>query len=118
MTTARDVIAEWLMDWNVARSTNSACDIADSLMDRLVEAPESVRLELAAKLNPWRPIETAPKDGTRILVHTTRKGIPRAEVLYWHQPGNPAAAGFWTAAIRPTHCFLLPARHPEDNLRP
>jgi hypothetical protein len=65
----------------------------------------------------WMPIETAPKDGTRILAYQPdgqwRGNNPdrreRQEVVYWHQPGNPAADGFWMPYLRPTHWMPLPA---------
>lgn len=64
----------------------------------------------------WQPIETAPKDGTRILAyqplgmwHSARpwRG-ERIEVVYWHQPANPKAEGLWVPSHRPTHWMPLP----------
>jgi len=61
-------------------------------------------------------METAPKDGTRILVYqpsgmwnsrATVRG-ERIEVAYWHTPGNPKMPGFWMPSCRPTHWMSLP----------
>jgi hypothetical protein len=62
MTTARDVIAEIL-----CRAAGPECDCGDSpcvyyrTADGLL-ASDSVRQELAALLNPWRPINLADPD--------------------------------------------------------
>jgi len=64
----------------------------------------------------WRPIETAPKDGKRILIWPTRHGKTGREtdsigIVYWHQPANPAAKGMWIGTGRtehPTHWMPLP----------
>jgi hypothetical protein len=37
---------------------------ADAILSALLAAPESVRLDLARQLNPWRTIDTASKDET------------------------------------------------------
>lgn len=46
-----------------------------------------------AGLGAWLPIETAPKDGTRILLCFRRGDIT---IGFWHQPGNPKVPGFWS----------------------
>lgn len=51
MTTARDVIAVL---------KRNGIDV--------LTAPDSVRLELAALLSPWRPIDTEPSDDRPILL--------------------------------------------------
>jgi len=114
MTTARDVIAKYVHEALIARGPGADM-VADQIIAALISAPDSVRQELAALLNPWREIETAPKHGTKILVYTTRKGTARAEVAYWHQPENPAAEGFWTAGIKATHWLPLPAPPSEEK---
>ena len=64
----------------------------------------------------WQPIETAPKDGTLVLLyqpdgqwHSERRcrGM-RVDTGYWHQPANRTAAGFWCPTIRPTYWMPLP----------
>ena len=77
-----------------------------------------------AGLGAWRPIETAPKDGTRILLVMPR-GNGRHEDLvtigYWHQPGNAALKGFWTASGSSSrlssHWMPLPGAPNEAELR-
>src|SRR5882672_6373925 len=87
MTTARDVI-EYMAagmygkNWNSddpekrsgERMKNVWREYARDALSGALSAPDSVRQELAALLNPWREIETAPKDGSAFLaygVHTT-----------------------------------------------
>ena len=69
MITARDVIAEWFIE-ELGASTG--------MLDRLFSAPNSVRQELAALLNPWRPFKDAPRDGTEVLA-ITATGIMRVD---------------------------------------
>lgn len=66
----------------------------------------------------WQPIETAPKDGTRILIYQPDgqwksrrdRRLEYIDVAYWHTPGNPEHPGFWTGGLtyRPTHWMPLP----------
>jgi hypothetical protein len=80
MTTARDVIASVV-----------GIEAADRIMNRLRAAPDSVRLELAARLNPWRKIETAPKEPPKeILVYCPTNTILVPAYYYvacWHPNG-------------------------------
>ena len=63
-------------------------------------------------MSAWQPIETAPKDGTRILAYgLERKRYWIVDVVRWHQPGNPVHDGFWIGThytIKPTHWMPLP----------
>ena len=88
MTTAQDVIAEWL------HQQYGDCfehEHAGELIAALQGAPELARLELAALLNPRRPIETAPQseemdelkfdnDGYPCHVPEPTVVIPRAQL--------------------------------------
>ena len=56
MTTARDVIAKWLKDYTPLAPGEDFLEAADGLLETVVYSSESIRLELAALLNPWRPI--------------------------------------------------------------
>jgi len=63
----------------------------------------------------WQPIETAPKDGTRILIYPVRFHDVKAaryfnapEITYWFgaKPGYPES-GYWVGASLRKHA-------PED----
>ena len=62
-------------------------------------------------MNEWKPIETAPKDGTRILLATNDYVFEG----YWHQY-SPHCDGWWKVSdienlgntIYPTHWMPLP----------
>lgn len=92
MTTARDVIA-----WKLAKADKQVeprpwhYKGADLALEALFSVPEPVRLELAAKLNPWRPIETAPKNDTEIEVKLL--GGNRA-IVFWDGGTEEAANKF------------------------
>lgn len=79
--TARNVIATelYLHDRRML-SHEEADEMAARILNAIKES-DSVRVELAAMLNPWRPIETAPK--------TNQKPI----ILYWR--GRRPMEGFW-----------------------
>lgn len=62
----------------------------------------------------WRLIESAPKDGTHVLIspcHLLRD--KKTCEAYWHQPGNPSNPGYWMNSYggpkyKPTHWQPLP----------
>lgn len=115
MTTAQDVIAEWFIE-ELGASTG--------MLDRLLStAPDSVRQELSALLNPWREIETAPKDGTRFLGYQPHFGV---SIIHRHAPGteakNPkhhyecwALDNDYGHPCKPTKWLPLPAPPSEDK---
>ena len=84
--------------------------------DRLIT--EMRKLELAnaelRKASEWQPIETAPKDGTWILVN--RKGCPGKAVSWsnrrngWY--GADEAMAFF---MEPTHWLAIPALASETK---
>jgi hypothetical protein len=121
MTTARDVIAEIL-----CRAAGPECDCGDSpcvyyrTADGLL-ASDSVRQELAALLNPWRPIETAPKDGTWVLGFSDDEINTKwshCEVVRWRTAGRSGNGhGWYDSRIFPvsiTYWLPLPAPPSED----
>lgn len=57
----------------------------------------------------WQPIETAPKDGTKILVWPRSRQMREPAIAYWHQPANSDYPGFWAIGGNPTHWMPLPA---------
>src|SRR5258708_19544341 len=71
MTTARDVIVKAIDDSFGRYSLHVAWELRDKIAElawrELLSAPEPIRLNLAALLNPWRLIKTAPLNGTEIL---------------------------------------------------
>jgi hypothetical protein len=121
MTTARDVIARRILD--VFLDGERCKDtVADAVLDALLSAPESVRLELAALLNPWRPIETAPKDGdTYLLGCFGEHGYGMQFVAFWDDEATTATNHWQTADgiayhdNLPTHWLPLPAPPSEDK---
>lgn len=68
----------------------------------------------------WQPIETAPKDGTRILVVSGEKGFYTAPgdigVAHWEKQAFPNGVHEWVAVwccdqvttFKPTHWMPLP----------
>jgi hypothetical protein len=117
--TARDVIAEKLAQRYFLAE---AKQIADDAMSALLSAPDSDRQELVALLNPWRPIETAPRDGTYVLVCRMKEDRPHRIVgidrwdkgsnAWWHsrqcEEGQPTQ---WKLTPPP----YLPAPPSEDK---
>jgi hypothetical protein len=73
----------------------------------------------------WQPIETAPRDGTPLLLFATAKGATAAvAVVGWYLPGEYEGLGwvecaFWQMpqGIEPTHWMPLPPS-PEPSQSP
>jgi hypothetical protein len=65
MTAARGLLAEIIGEMDDWTPADDKIDVdiqfADAFLAALLSAPDPVRLELAALLNPWRP-GPAPKD--------------------------------------------------------
>ncbi len=124
MITARDVIAEAMMQDMFAPHElplpaalqERYLKAAAAILSALLSAPEAGRLELAAKLNPWRPIEEAPKDGTYIL--TLVPFLPDPKILFWAKYADdwrcPASEDL-CAPYGPTKWQFLPAPPSEDK---
>lgn len=75
----------------------------------------------------WQPIETAPKDGSRVLIYmpeasmlkvreafwaTPWDGAPEDQ-CYWITPFGPAGRGYTILPVAVTHWMPLPA--PPSN---
>lgn len=61
---------------------------------------------MTAVESKWQPIDTAPKDGTEILVY-----IPRRRGAIYAGASNPSGHQWWSknlGAIKPTHWLPLP----------
>jgi hypothetical protein len=94
---------------------NTDADIVERLqggpLSRQLAEEASDYIELLRDLMEWRPIETAPKDGRNVLLHSRKfQGVRRApmQVGRWHQPSNPKCFGFWTPMRNPKHWMPLP----------
>lgn len=64
----------------------------------------------------WQPIETAPKDGSKLLTMKLVDGVARChEVNEWNDPAKTGlgSLGWWksTALYAPTHWMHLPSVH-------
>jgi hypothetical protein len=113
--TARDVIAKALGEMIGENHTDRGLEhMAGKAIAALLSAPESVRMELAAKLNPWRAIETAPKDedGDELLLF----GPPARIACGWFVVPDSGNAGYaWDCDGQPTHWLPLPTPPSEDK---
>jgi hypothetical protein len=62
----------------------------------------------------WKPIETAPRDGTSVLVCEPGGGMNVAHFAHWYKPGLWAT--YTGDTIRPTHWMECP-EWPKEILR-
>ncbi len=79
-------------------------------LDRLCDGLMQLAKEEAACDDDWQPIETAPKDGTRILVYRPGKhNHPAVGVDFW-QVGHAPYDVWWHSPSngQPTHWMSLP----------
>ena len=117
---------------NTSRMLNDYADLLDLLARQLNADPslkfhrgftvEQIRAEAQEESRPappldWQPIETAPKDGSRIVVWVGRYGAVIARWLR-ETAGTPCWWGQVSqgVAVQPTHWMPLPA--PPEALRP
>jgi hypothetical protein len=87
------------------------------MMEALLSAPESVRLELAALLNPWREIDTAIDEDKDGFVLGFVAGTKLPMVAVWCDGDNRwfALNGAFDEDWNPTHYKPLPAPPSEEK---
>ena len=118
MTTASDAIADFIADYYYGEVTReTVLKDADAFLEAMENFPEPIRLELAALLNPWRPIETAPKDdvmsvwlwarGYSMCVAMRARRMPHG---VWRRVDDRRFVSF-----EPTYWLPLPAPPSEDK---
>lgn len=85
-------------------ATDYAANLAgiDADRDRLTEENESLRAQLASEADRWKPIETAPKDGTRLLLFPNYDG--EVGIGWWNSDDNDF--GDFEHSWQPTHWQL------------
>jgi hypothetical protein len=109
MTTARDVIAA-----NVDRG-DDPYEVADNVIAALLAAPDlEPHPDLAAKLNPWRDIGTAPNDGTFVLCYLPsghRVILQFCADNYWRRNVESGVV------YHPTRWLPLPAPPSKDKAK-
>jgi hypothetical protein len=122
MTTARDVIAKAIC-WGTQGQSKCNCVAdsncayytdADEVLSALYSAPEPIRQELAALLNPWRPIETAPFESAKRFWVGKPNAVPIIAWRYYHD-GPWLAERINVEVYAPTHWLHLPVPPSEDK---
>lgn len=53
-------------------------------------------------MNEWQPIETAPRDGTSILLYLPNNDRRTVREAWWSIPYEGAPTGYWTTPHGPT----------------
>jgi hypothetical protein len=90
-----------------------ASQAIDHIRDEDLRASFRASLEAASLPGPWRPIETAPKDGTEILVYGLAHGEPYYSIIAWREEWcmfHPEDDGYTMPVLEPLVWMLLP--HP------
>lgn len=100
-----------MSDSDIVNRLRDVTDIDYASTQTIKEAArkiESLEAELAAMRQrvEWRPIETAPKDGTRLILATISDGDVDSSSGYWtdHNGGGWVRFMPW----QPTHWLPLP----------
>ena len=90
-------------------SVNSAIDDYKPMLAVMALTTAALDEITAIRRSPppttWQPIETAPRDGTRIVVWDGEQ----AECAAWVKPMD-AWIGDWGLTVRPTHWVLVPCK--------
>lgn len=99
---------------------------ADNLRDALAQIVRlKAELESLRKVSAWQPIETAPKDGLKVLVYDESFGLPQKawfgkdqfneEYEGWlFGDGDDYSCGMYFTPINPTHWMPLP-KPPQEG---
>lgn len=94
--------------------------LSESVCGRLNEENDSLQAQVEAlraekRVSEWQPIETAPKDGTEVLIGRFLDGkLPTKAVASfhpsegWRDAGDIGWGGMY-AHVRPTHWMPLPS---------
>lgn len=111
---------------------NAAIALANAILDEPGRDPDDDLSVLARQLlraiehdADWQPIETAPKDGTRILIHSGERcsncpdGTLGISVAYWHDDAwstgrNAYSGADLYARHQPTHWMPAPIPPTEE----
>lgn len=89
---------------------DAACDVERvTTIERYIDQ-SAARIAELQSLTTWRPIGTAPRDGTRVLVWDAAS--PKPVVAFY---GSARGARRWMGASIPTHWLPLPAAPVETK---
>lgn len=92
---------------------NALHGFADQTADRIEKRKRAEQAETslaAARERNWQPIETAPKDGTHMLMYRKSTGIDEA---WWKGDGWGGRSWWYPQSDQPTHWMPLP--EPPDG---
>lgn len=91
-TQIEDLIQRWRKEQGMFGRREAANELESALLRE--EAPQ------------WQPIETAPKDGTRVFVYGWQYGVSLFGIGYWFQPRTIKELGGWICHTLPGHEFV------------
>lgn len=94
-------VQRWLQGYEGWADRQELLDLAEPLIRDLLAAVEA---------RQWQPIETAPKDGTPVLVYDANwcgNMGPRVTPAGWAPYTD--GGGYWPGVTEPTHWQPLPA---------
>ena len=100
-----------VIKWGIDEAAEGRCPMLPGNGAPAADAyvPKAERAEALAErdVRTWRPIETAPRDGTRVLVGWA-DGAP-LEIAHWQEgSGAFSLSDAWEFSPQPTHWMPLP----------